>query len=306
MDSDDDVYFQLQIEEAIKLSNQKDSLRVQKRNSQESAFFTDDKICSPSENSERKSLTMNKPLVSNNKYGGFSNSSTVRTGYASRPTIPQTTAIPSSFISSSSSSNKPPDRTVGPSNTFSNSYSSNNLSSNIRCFGDFLSSNSKPSATSTTTTNATNTSKAICHTCQKAINDTPLSAMDRIFHRFCFKCHRCQKLISDNSFVPYGTPPHPFHAVCAQEQLNGEFLQSQQLSASSVCFHCKKAFSMMRAVTGVLKAGASKSSLYDASGPILICEQPPRQCKYMCMLLFRGVLWGFKTTCHSFWCLNGV
>jgi len=98
--------------------------------------------------------------------------------------------------------------------------------------------------------------------------------MDRHFHPACFTCHRCHKQISltDPSFVPYGTPPHPFHAVCAQDELNGDFLKKNHLSSSSECFHCKKPFSVLTAVTGFLTAGGRQ--YHPGCFRCAACQQP--------------------------------
>eukprot|EP01036_Dinobryon_divergens_P034244 gene34244-44238_t len=76
-----------------------------------------------------------------------------------------------------------------------------------------------------------------CHKCLQKVSGSYIEAINRYYHKECFKCEGCLKLIVQlNSFIPFGTPQEPHHPECVQDIIDGSYNRQPP----EVCFHCKQ------------------------------------------------------------------
>ena len=222
---EEDDFFQIQLEIALEESKSSGNIaatapsieifsdtRPLELTSQELAFFTDENLFISDTPMKRNDNSQIFPR-SYQKFSENNNSFHVRTGYSN----------------------------MGKPSPINNETSSVQVLPTIRGFSSsFTSSRPKELAPSV--------AEFCCHKCMQKFSGPHVEAIDRCYHKECFKCGRCQKLIVQlNSFIPYGTPLEPHHPQCVQDIIDNS---SSQLPEA--CFQCKKS---------ILSGAALKSAL---------------------------------------------
>lgn len=233
---DDDELFKIQLEIALEESKKAQDIasssppiglfdldsetRPIELTSQELAFFTDESLNSMNTNDSK----------SNQKFIPNSNNFHVRTGYSNmgKPSSinkESGEALPSVLRGSSSSFSLPSSLLSGfrPTET---RLLPNNALSNVK------STRSNPPLPVSSTLK-----EFRCHKCMQKVNGSYIEAIDRYYHKECFKCERCLKLIVQlNAFIPFGTPQEPYHPQCVQDIIDS----SCNRQPPEVCFLCKQ------------------------------------------------------------------